>query len=346
MSVGEAGLDESGGFRHHQFQNDFINIPIMREFNITHLMKKTLSIHVTDIIHNHGLWLMPNIYASQAAHKNNIPLVITPRGMLAPQALKYSAKKKAIFKYLFQTRALKAVNLFHATSEQEYKDIRNFGLRQPVVIIPNGIDIPVGIGSAKPKQEKPTKTLLFLGRIHPIKGLNNLIQAWQRIENDFADWGLSILGPGDKNYISALKQLTSELGLERVTFGGAVSGKDKIDQFRAADLYILPSESENFGITVAEALSCETPVICTNGAPWSGLTQNKCGWWISQDIDSLEMCLRTALDTSTKTLTTMGKNGRLWMEKDFSWKNISGQLADSYAWLLGRGQLPNNVYLD
>lgn len=339
--------DAKLGYTHHRFPHNFGTVPVLKSFNASRQMKKRLATARADIIHNHGLWLSPNIYASEISRKYNIPLVITPRGMLAPQALKYSAKKKAIFSLLFQNRALQTADLYHATSEQEYQDIRQRGLKQPVIIIPNGINLP-SITQQKMAEtpESTQKTLLFLGRIHPIKGLDNLINAWSRIESIFPNWTLIMKGPGDQAYISSLKQKTSDLNLKNVTLSNGVFGEEKIMAYRSADIYILPSKSENFGMTVAEALSVGTPVICTNGAPWSGLKTHKCGWWIEQDTNSLEACLRQALQTPPQTLKGMGQAGRDWMEKDFTWANIAQQLESAYLWLLGQGEQPKNIYRD
>ncbi|MEP3266509.1 MAG: glycosyltransferase, partial [Hyphomicrobiales bacterium] len=198
FSIGPIGQDAKRGFTHKRFNHDYQATPIAKALSASRSMYRALLDEPADIIHNHGLWLMPNIYSAWVARKNGIPLIWAPRGMLSPQALKFSSAKKFIFSKIFQNRALQDVTLFHATSEQEYRDIRAYGLKQPVVIIPNGIDMP----DLVPTKKTARRRLLFFGRIHPIKGLENLLKAWSNIEKDFPDWDLQITGPGEPQYIA------------------------------------------------------------------------------------------------------------------------------------------------
>lgn len=341
LSIGPRGTDVSRGFTHHRFKNAAKNLPVLRGLCLSSKMKTHLKFARPDIIHTQGLWLMPNIYAAQIAKQQNIPSVVTVRGMLAPAALEYSKLKKAAFGLAFQRQALKQASLFHATSQQEYEDIRSYGLSQPVLIAPNGINLPDLV--SRPQSDR--KKLLFFGRLHPIKGLDNLIDAWAKIEPLFPDWDLEIRGTGHDTYIKSLKQRIADHALSRATIGTGVFGNDKTELYQSADLYILPSESENFAITVAESLAAETPVICTRGAPWSGLETHNAGWWVQQDSLSLEHCLKFALNVPPLELIRMGKNGRKWMAKDFSWESVAKQLESAYAFLLKSGDAPTSLHI-
>ena len=160
-----------------------------------------------------------------------------------------------------QEAAVRSAACFHATSEQEYRDIRRAALRQPVAIVPNGIDMPTM--SAKPKASG-LRTLLYLGRIHPIKGIDDLLRAWQRVASQFRDWQLRLVGPDNDGYRAQLERLSTELKLPRVMFAGPRYGADKQAEYAAADLYVLPSHTENFGMSAAEALARGVPIITTH----------------------------------------------------------------------------------
>jgi glycosyltransferase involved in cell wall biosynthesis len=295
-----------------------------------------------EVIHNNGLWKMPNVYSAWAARGRLCRLVYSPRGMLSPWALRCFAWKKKLMWWLCQGRAVRDAHCFHATAENEYQEIRAAGLRGPVAVIPNGIDI--GAESANPSANG-LRRLLFFGRLHPVKGIDLLLRAWQQIENRFPDWELHIAGVSDPpGYQEQMEQLAGSLGIRRVCFPGPAFGPDKTRQFQQAELFVLPSHSENFGVAVAEALAHGVPAIVTKGAPWSGLETHECGWWIEQGVDSLADCLRSALALSPEKLRDKGRRGRQWMEQEFSWDRVGRMMLETYRWLLGGGAPPAWVH--
>jgi len=295
-----------------------------------------------DLIHNHSLWMMPNVYPGRASRRGRCPLVVSPRGTLSAWALGRSALRKRIFWRILQAPALRAAACFHATAESEYKDIRRLGFRQPVCILPNGIDLP-------PFAEKPEtgrRILLFLGRIHPVKGVDLLLRSWQSLEPRFPDWELHVAGPDNGGYLAEMQALAAQLRLERVVFCGPLLGEGKWRAYRAASLFVLPTHSENFGITVAEALAAGTPAIVTKGAPWGGLEKQGAGWWIDIGVDPLVACLEQTLALPAMRLAAMGRAGREWMKSDYSWERIGTQQSLAYRWLLEGGETPPWVRLD
>lgn len=311
-------------------------------------LKDTAQAGAVDVIHTHGLWMMTNVYPGWVAAKYNIPLVVSPRGTFTPYAMASGSRVKQLFWPLVQKPALAAVSCFHATAGSEYADIRRMGFKQPVAVIPNGIDLP----ALAPKARSERRTLLFLGRIHPNKGLDLLLPAWARVQGRFPDWDLVIVGNdqgyhGTSGHLDEMKALAVSLGLQCVKFEGARYGNEKFAAFRNADLYVLPTYSENFGMTVAEALSQETPAIVTKGAPWQGLEANDAGWWIDIGLDPLVGALEAAMGKTRQELSTMGAHGRAWMHREFLWTNISRQISEAYRWLrdpaMGR---PPCVHLD
>jgi glycosyltransferase involved in cell wall biosynthesis len=314
-----------------RFHKTFPRVNLFYRLGISPLMKDEIDRLVKEgsieYIHSHGLWMMPNIYAGLIAKKYRIPLIISPRGALSRQAMRTGLRLvKVAFWILFQKNVLKSATYFHATSKSECSDIQRMGFRQPAAVIPNGIDIQK-IGKIT---ESSQMSLLFLGRIHPIKGIENLLHAWVSVQNQFPNWKLQIAGPGDKKYINKIKSLSRDLLAERVYFLGPLYGADKWNAYRSADLYILPSFSENFGMTVAESLSVGTPVITSKGAPWSGLVNRNAGFWVDSDILSLKLCLSKTLYLSRKELYKMGINGAEWMQDEFSWDTIALQMLEVY----------------
>ncbi|WP_299107783.1 glycosyltransferase [uncultured Tenacibaculum sp.] len=289
-----------------------------------------------DLIHMHSLWMAQNIYVGKVARKFKIPLVTSPRGTLSKEALKRSRWKKEIVLALGQRRALRYSKYYHATAIHEYEDINDYVSDKKTTIIPNGVDIPNLIDKVKANksEDRSRRKLLFLARIHPIKGLENLIDAWLNLEQEFKDWDLEIVGVGDENYVSSLKNRVKEKGIERIYFLDPVFGESKNVKFQESELYILPSFSENFGMTVAEALSNGVPTITTDGTPWEEIDKKDCGWYIQPNRNSIEETLREALSLSPKELSLKGQKGRNWMIHDYSWRSLALQLVDFYKEIL------------
>jgi glycosyltransferase involved in cell wall biosynthesis len=184
------------------------------------------------------------------------------------------------------------------------------------------------------------RRLLFLGRIHPNKGLDMLLPAWKAVEDRFPDWQLSVIGPDEGGYQSQMMKFATDLAIKRIEFGGAKFGAQKWQAYADADLFVLPSYSENFGMSVAESLASGVPSIVAKGAPWAGLETNGAGWWIDIGVDPLVACLESALVQSPEALKVMGERGRAWMMREYSWQRIGQQMVDAYRWVLHGGERP------
>ena len=280
-----------------------------------------------DLIHNHSFWMAPNIYAGLVSKCKNIPLVNAPRGTMSKEALSRSRWKKTLVKLLGQKKAIYQTDAFHTTAKHESDDVKRLYPNTPIIQHSNGIDIPV---LEDFDFISNSKKLLFLGRIHPIKGIENLIEAWANIENEFTDWHLDIVGKGNSNYIKELQRKIDSLSLKRILIKKPLFGNTKMTAYQRADLYILPSFSENFGVTVAESLANNTPVITTNGTPWLELANNNAGWCIDVGVRPIEEILKIALNISKTELFEMGLNGRKWMKRDFSWDSIAKDMIKAY----------------
>jgi glycosyltransferase involved in cell wall biosynthesis len=335
------------GYRDCRFAWDYARIPILRGLRSSRGLSNALrDVALTaDVIHNHGLWLMPNVSAGGTAASGPTPLIISPRGMLAPAALAFSRLKKQAFWALLQGPVVRGAACIHATSEQEYEEIRGFGLANPVAIIPVGIDVP-----RRPAQPAAglmaERVVLSIGRIHPKKGLGFLLRAWSKVEPQHPGWRLRIVGPPEAGHDDELRALATALGLMRVSIEGPIYGDVKTTAYREADLFVLPTLNENFGLTVAEALAAGTPVISTKGAPWSGLEGEGCGWWIDHGVEPLAAALTLAMALPREAITAMGEKGREWMARDFSWDRIAHDMLDVYLWLARAAEPPRTIRFD
>lgn len=295
-----------------------------------------------DLLHDHGIWLPSNHHVASAARRFDIPLVIHPHGMLESWALKNRGWKKRLALQMYQYRDLQMAALFVATAEQEAKSIRRLGLRQPIAIIPNGVKVPTS-PSTRAGHYRP-RTALFLSRIHPKKGLLNLIETWGQLRP--AGWCLRLAGPDECGHLAEVMRAVKMRGLDTtVEYVGVVEGDAKDALYRNADLFVLPTHSENFGVVVAEALAHGLPVITTRGAPWADLETHGCGWWIDIGVAPLAAALRSALSLSDDERRAMGLRGREYVHR-YDWDTIALQTIDVYRWVLGQGSRPECVIAD
>lgn len=298
----------------------------------------------SDIIHNNSLWMMPNVYAYWAAKGSKAKIVTSPHGTLSPWALQRGRLRKKIFGGLLQYPALRMTDLFHATCEKEYNEIRAAGYKQPVAIIPIGMDIPK-VSARDELTLGGFKKVAFFGRIHKVKGVDNLLVAWGKIAAQHPNWELVFAGP-DGGMVETLKNIIAEQKIERVRFAGEINGDKKYDFLSSIDLYVLPSHTENFGVTVAEALACGTPVIASKHTPWGGVVENRCGWCVSNDVGTLAATLDEAMSLPQETLKGMGVRGREWIRRDFSWEKVGRTMLSAYEWLCRGGERPTCVRVD
>ncbi|WP_172297219.1 glycosyltransferase [Pseudoruegeria sp. HB172150] len=293
-----------------------------------------------DLIDVQGLWTYPSLANLRHYRRQGKPYLVTPRGMLDPWARRNSRWKKDLAGWCFENAHLEGAHCLRATADMEAEHFRELGLTNPVAIIPNGLDVPALLL----RPEKPLRRVLFLSRIHPKKGIDYLLTAWASLEAMFPGWELVIAGLDENGHEAAMKRHSEKLGLARVKFPGAVYGDEKQALYRSADLFVLPTHAENFGLVIAEALLQEVPVITTKNAPWSGLEEHACGWWLRMDQSDLTGAMAAAMARESKELQDMGARGRNWIARDFGWDVISSQLRELYHWAAGQGAQPGCVH--
>lgn len=298
---------------------------------------KTLNPDVLDV---QGLWTWSSKVSLDHHRRTERPYMITPRGMLDPWARSNSAWKKKLFGAFVETAHIDAAYVLRATANMEAQHFRNMGLKAPIATIPNAIETPP---LAKRPPNNGRRRVAFLSRVHPKKGIDYLLRAWSALEGQFPEWDLTIAGIDEKGHEAEMKALASRMGLARVDFPGPVYGAAKDAFYRATDLFVLPTHSENFGLVVAEALAQEVPVITTKNAPWSGLIKQECGWWIELDTAVLEASMHHAMSLPYGALQQMGENGRNWIANEFAPQKIARQVRDVYLWLAKRGPRPDTV---
>jgi glycosyltransferase involved in cell wall biosynthesis len=287
------------------------------------------------ILHDSGIWLPHNHRLATFAKKHGVARVVSTRGMLEPWALSHKRARKLLVWNLYQRRDLKLARCHHATSESEAQNLQRFRLGVPILTVPNGVDIPPDQTVADAAKPRGSKTALFLGRIYPVKGLPMLVDAWSRVRPH--GWVLQVAGPDEAGHRKQVEKAVRAAGLERVVlFTGPVGPQMRRSLFLSADLLVLPSYSESFGMVVAEALAHGLPVLTTTGTPWSSLRRNGCGWYVEPTPAGLADGLRTATLLDRATLRQMGATGRAFVKTEFSWRRIASRFISLYESLLSK----------
>jgi glycosyltransferase involved in cell wall biosynthesis len=283
-----------------------------------------------DIVHDNGIWMPHHHRGAVLAAQRAIPRVVSTRGMLSAWALRHKRWKKGAAWWLYQRRDLRQARRHHVTAEAEAASVERLGFGVPVCLIPNGVDVPdlpERVGAMSPRAGP--KTALFLGRIYPVKGLPMLVQAWARARCE--GWVLHIAGPDEAGHRREVERAVADAGLGGVvSFLGELDPEGKRNALLNADVFVLPTYSENFGMAIGEALAHGLPVVTTTGAPWPALETHRCGWWVKPTVEGIAEGLRAATATPAEELAAMGARGRDFVMATFGWDQIARRFVAMY----------------
>ena len=289
------------------------------------------------------MWDLPYHKVMVEARKQGIPYVITPRGMLEPWSLSQKKWKKKLAWWLYQRNDVQKSACVFTTAKMEAEHVSNLGITTFKSVIPNGIEID-GY-PCKTSIDMVKKQVLFLSRVHVKKGIELLFEAWKRIHRDFIDWQLLIVGNGETDYIRALELKIDSLEMsDCIKIHPPVFGDAKTQLYHESALFCLPSYSENFGMVIAEAMSCGTPVITTTNCPWEILNETKTGWCIDLSVDNLEHALREALSMNETDLYEKGRKASQLIRENFDYRSVTRNTLRLYQWLLNGGEKPEFIY--
>lgn len=310
-----------------------------------------------DIVHLHGLWQYPSYAVSKWARSNGIPYVVSPRGMLDQWALKNSAWKKMLAGALYEKRSLSSAGCLHALTEKEVEDIRKYEVETPVCVLPNGVDVQEEGSESKEqgsdircqvsRDGKRSRILLYIGRLHPKKGLENMLRAWSLVNERVEvarTWRLVVAGWDDGGHEINLRKLTADLGVEdSVEFSGSVYGADKDAILKRADAFILPSRSEGLPMSVLEAWAFGLPVVMTRECNLPEGFDAGAAIEVAADLDSVAAGLCRLLDLSDEDRSRMGAKGRYLVAQKYAWRSIAEKMLGVYRWIIDGGSSPDCV---
>lgn len=290
-----------------------------------------------DLIHIHEIWHYPCYIAYKNAKKTSKPYVVTIHGELEPWCVDHKALKKKIYWSLIQKRILNAASAIQAITKEEAEGIRAFGISAPIVVIPNGIE-PMDFQSLPSREELERlypdlvgkKVLLFLGRIHQKKGLDILAKAFGQIAGNRSDLHLLIVGPDNDDYRNQVEKLLESMEvLDKTTFAGMLTEREKLAALSRADICAIPSYSDVRTIVALEAMACGVPLVITRQCHFPEVAEANAGIVIEPNSDQLADALNRLID-DPKLCKEMGENGRRLVMENFTWDKIADKMIQLY----------------
>jgi poly(glycerol-phosphate) alpha-glucosyltransferase len=320
-------------------------------------MRHALSAEGPDLVHVHGLWTYPSRASLTWSRRSARPVVISPHGMLDPWALARSRWKKRVAGFLYETAHLRRGACLHALCRAEAEALRSYGLGNPIAVIPNGVDLPEAMPEVRPDWcmdgMEGRRALLFLGRLHPKKGLVQLLQAWAAVtrgapgRGEADAWCLVIAGWDQGGHLGELQGLARDLGIAAgVRFAGPQFGPAKRATLAHADAFVLPSLSEGLPMAVLEAWSYGLPVIMTPQCNLPEGFEHGAAVRAEPDPRGLAASIHGLLRMPEGERRGMGDRGRRLVERRFSWPRIGREMRRVYEWVLGDAPMPACVLLD
>lgn len=333
---------ESENMNIHILEDSYVKLKIIDKGATIRFLEEFIVGDNFDLIHMQNLWNPLYHSVAKIARKHAIPYMMTPRGCLEPWCLRQKYLKKKIALFLYQKKDLENAACILATSDMEATNIRNLDISTPIAIIPNGID--VSEYKCRKDEAIVKKQICFISRIHPKKGIEILIDVWSRIAKLYPDWNVIIAGNGDNKYIEKLKRSIYSRNLEDcIKIIPPVFGRDKYRVYSESSLFVLPTFSENFGMVIAEAMSCGVPVITTNGTPWQVLKKRELGWCIDLSIDNLEQAIKEAIALGQEELFEKGQKSSRFIMDNYQFFSVSEKIKSVYEWILDNKLRPHFI---
>jgi glycosyltransferase involved in cell wall biosynthesis len=316
-------------------------------------LSRTIARVNTDLLHSQGIWTYTSRVAANWTRNTHRPHLVSPRGMLDPWALANSRWKKRLAGWCYENSHLSRAACIHALCRSEADSIRAYGLRNPICIIPNGVDVPASMDagpapwSAEIKPDR--KVLLFLGRLHPKKGLSNLLSAWASLgrQRETAEWELVIAGWDQRSHQRELELQCQLLGIgDSVHFIGPQFGEHKHACYAGCSAAVLPSFSEGFPMAVLEPWAYEKPVLMTPECNIPEGFAANAALKVETSSDKIAEGIRQLISLSSSERQAIGRNGRQLVDDRFNWRTVARQMKSVYSWLLNGGPMPECVVLD
>ena len=311
-------------------------------------------IATTDIVHQHGIWSLLSHSVSRFGGTSGKPVIISVHGMLGPTAMKTGRIRKRIFRALVERGNLTGASCLHALNVQEAENMRRYGLDNPVAVIPNGVDIHRRGKLADREafyalcpEARRRRCILYLSRLHRLKGLYEMIDGWASVPRRLRrNWLLIVAGGGSKRLVGRLvcRDLRSDPG-SGVRFVGPLYGREKRAALSAVDAFVLPSLSEGFPMALLEAMAAGLPAIATRACNFPAIERCQAGWVAETTIRSIARAFEDCLSLSDVQRRRMGRNGRNLVRRRYTWDAAAGRMRRVYAWLLGAAPRPESVEL-
>lgn len=305
-----------------------------------------LTENAPDVLSSHGLWNYTSVATVRWHRRTGKPYIVHPHGMLDSWAVQNAQWKKLFSELLYEKRNLQQAACIRALCESEAQAIRAYGLKNPICVIPNGIDPPrlargwADAGPLAAMKRDGFKVLLYLGRIHPKKGLPNLLRAWKAAATESGNaggWLLAIAGWEEGGHEAELKRLAKDIQVPSVIFLGPQFGEAKAASYFHSDAFILPSFSEGLPMAVLEAWSYAKPVVITPGCNLPEGVAAGAALGIEPDVESIRRGLTQLFEMSEAQRQAMGTSGRTLVAERFAWPGIAREMQAVAQWLLGGG---------
>lgn len=327
-----------------------IKLPILNRIGYSKDIFSVLENYQPDIVHQQGLWMYNSVAALKYKYRHPDSIkIIEPHGMLDPWAIRNAAWKKNIVWHMYEFENLRTADCLHALCVEEYESIRSLGLRNPIAIIPNGVELPVA--NIRKFSHNSQKVLLYIGRIHPKKGLRELILGIAKLRsiapNLLTPWIIRIAGWEQNGYLKSLMSLVQDYHLtDKIQFIGPVYGVEKIRELKNANAFILPSFSEGLPMSILEAWAYRLPVLMTKFCNLSIGFNSNAAVKINPTPESICEELLSFFEKTDKELFDMGKNGYQLITSYFNWPCVVKKMISLYKYFLNQASKPDFLVFD